>query len=87
VLTGSDLISFTTIGASFTAPTTIVKLPFVLAPCPSLTVYSTTGTIPLKLAVGVKVYVPFALTIIVPIPGIVAVVETVNVPVIPAIQN
>jgi hypothetical protein len=47
VLTGSDLTSFTTIGASFTAATTIDKLPFVDAPCPSLTVYSIEGTIPL----------------------------------------
>ena len=47
VLTGADKFSFDTIGASFIGATTIVKLPLVVPPWPSLTVYSITGTMPL----------------------------------------
>ena len=47
VLIGADKFSLETIGASSTAATTIVKLPFVVPPWPSLTVYSIIGTIPL----------------------------------------
>ena len=47
VFTGADFVSLVTIGASFTAATTMVKLPVVFPPKPSLTVYSITGTIPL----------------------------------------
>ena len=58
------------IGASFTAVTVIVNVPVSIPPSPSLTVYVIIGTVPFQLAFGVNVYVPFALTIIVPTAGI-----------------
>ena len=66
--------SFTAIGESLTAVTVIANVPVSVPPSPSLTVYVITGTVPFQLAFGVKTYVPFALTTIVPTPGMVAVV-------------
>ena len=70
----TKLSSFTVIGESLTAVTVIANVPVSVPPSPSLMVYVITGTVPFQLAFGVKTYVPFALTTIVPTPGMVAVV-------------
>ena len=74
VSSGVIIASFDAIGASFTAETVIPITPVSEPPCPSITVYEIVGTEPLYPATGVNVYEPSAFTIIVPTPGIVAVV-------------
>ena len=87
VSSGVTTLSAIAFGTSFTAVTVTPKVPVLVPPLPSLTVYVIVGTVPFQFAFGVKVYEPSAFTTIVPIPGIVAVVPAGYVYVVPLTVN